>query len=75
MGRISAQVNRRYDKYFRDGKGFVGFFECEDDAETAAALFAAAAAWLRGKGRRVMEGPMSFGVYDETGHPGAGVRH
>ncbi|MGA2480555.1 MAG: hypothetical protein ABSG63_17530, partial [Spirochaetia bacterium] len=67
VGRISAQVNQRYDTYFQDGKGFVGFFECEDDTETATALFAAAAAWLRGKGRRVMEGPMSFGVYDETG--------
>jgi GNAT superfamily N-acetyltransferase len=67
VGRISAQVNRLYDSYFQDGKGFIGFFECEDNTETSRALFTAAAAWLRGKGRRVMEGPMSFGVYDETG--------
>ena len=67
VGRISAQVNRLYDTYFQDGKGFVGFFECEDSRETARALFEAAAAWLKGKGRRLMEGPMSFGVYDETG--------
>ncbi|MGO9412025.1 MAG: GNAT family N-acetyltransferase [Spirochaetia bacterium] len=67
VGRISAHVNRRYDEYFSDFKGFVGFFECEDNGETARALFGAADAWLRGKGRKLMEGPMSFGVYDETG--------
>ena len=25
VGRISAHINRRYDQYFSDGKGFVGF--------------------------------------------------
>ncbi|MGA2612870.1 MAG: GNAT family N-acetyltransferase [Spirochaetia bacterium] len=67
VGRISAHVNTRYDGYFSDGKGFVGFFECEDNAETAQALFNAAGSWLKAKGRKFMEGPMSFGVYDETG--------
>jgi GNAT superfamily N-acetyltransferase len=67
VGRISAQVNRLYDTYFEDRKGFFGFFECEDNRETARALFTSAGNWLRGKGRRIMEGPMSFGVYDETG--------
>jgi len=67
VGRISAQVNLRYDDYYSDGKGFVGFFECEDDPQTAHALFRAAGSWLSGKGRKLMEGPMSFGVYDETG--------
>ncbi len=67
VGRISAHVNTRYDQYFTDSKGFVGFFECEDDTETARALFDAARGWLVGKGRKLMEGPMSFGVYDETG--------
>jgi GNAT superfamily N-acetyltransferase len=67
VGRISAHVNHRYDECFDDAKGFVGFFECEDSAETAAALFTSAANWLRARGRRLMEGPMSFGVYDEIG--------
>jgi GNAT superfamily N-acetyltransferase len=60
-------VNRRYDSYFDDGKGFVGFFECENDPATARALFSSASSWLRARGRRVAEGPMSFGVYDELG--------
>ncbi len=67
VGRISAHVNRRYDEFFGDGKGFVGFFECENDPSTAAALFTCACNWLRAKGRHEAEGPMSFGVYDELG--------
>jgi GNAT superfamily N-acetyltransferase len=67
VGRLSAHVNRRYDEYFDDAKGFLGFFECEDNSETACALFTAAGNWLREKGRRTVEGPMSFGVYDELG--------
>jgi GNAT superfamily N-acetyltransferase len=66
-GRISTHVNRRHDELFGDGKGFVGFFECENDRETARALFAAAEKWLGDRGRRLVEGPMSFGVYDEIG--------
>ena len=67
VGRMSAHVNRRYDEFFADGKGFVGFFECEDNQETADALFTSGSNWLRARGRKIMEGPMSFGVYDETG--------
>jgi GNAT superfamily N-acetyltransferase len=67
VGRISAHVNCRYDEVFGDGKGFVGFFECENDPATAAALFTCAGNWLRAKGKRTAEGPMSFGVYDELG--------
>ena len=67
VGRISAHVNSRYDEHFADAKGFVGFFECAEDPEAAQGLFSAAEGWLRSKGRRVAEGPMSFGVYDEIG--------
>ncbi|HUI71811.1 MAG TPA: GNAT family N-acetyltransferase [Spirochaetia bacterium] len=67
VGRISAHINLHYDEYYNDAKGFVGFFECEDDLEASQALFRAAESWLSGRGRKVMEGPMSFGVYDETG--------
>jgi len=67
VGRISAHVNGRYDEHFHDLKGFIGFFECEDNQETAQALFTSAENWLRTKGRRTVEGPMSFGVYDEIG--------
>jgi GNAT superfamily N-acetyltransferase len=67
VGRITAHINRRHDEYFGAGKGFVGFFECENDPEASTALFLAAGNWLREKGRTHAEGPMSFGVYDELG--------
>ena len=45
-GRISAHVDERWDYYQGGADGLFGFFECEDNAETATALFEAAVAWL-----------------------------
>jgi GNAT superfamily N-acetyltransferase len=67
VGRISAHVNRLYDEIYQDGKGFFGFFECENSQETASALFACAEEHLRARGKSLIEGPLSFGVYDEVG--------
>ena len=67
VGRISAHVNALHDERHGPGTGFVGFFECEDSDGTAGALFDAAAAWLRARGRRTVQGPLSFGIYDEIG--------
>mgnify|MGYP002395936816 CR=1 FL=1 len=67
VGRISAHVNYLYDQMYSDGAGFFGFFECENDPGTAAALFHAAEGYLRGQGKRRVLGPMNFGVYDEIG--------
>ena len=67
VGRISAQVNALHDERHGAGTGFVGFFECEDSTETAAALFNAAADWLRARERKTALGPLSFGIYDEIG--------
>jgi GNAT superfamily N-acetyltransferase len=43
-----------------------GFFECVDDAAVASALFAAAAAWARGRGLDALVGP--FHLDYESGH-------
>ncbi len=67
VGRISAHVNFRHDELYHDDTGFWGFFECVDDQEVANALFEAAGAWLREKGRKRILGPLSFGIYDEVG--------
>jgi GNAT superfamily N-acetyltransferase len=67
VGRISAHVNRLHDGRHGAGTGFEGFFECEDNAETAGSLFSAADTWLRAKGCRTVQGPLSFGIYDEIG--------
>ncbi|MDR1123603.1 MAG: GNAT family N-acetyltransferase [Elusimicrobiota bacterium] len=58
-GRIAAVINRNHNEYWRDKTGFFGFFECEDNAQTAAALTAAAEAWLKQKGCAQMRGPLN----------------
>ncbi len=67
VGRISAQVDERWDSYQGGSDGLFGFFECENDPETAAALFDAASTWLRERGRTRLLGPMDFTTNDECG--------
>jgi GNAT superfamily N-acetyltransferase len=67
VGRISAHVNHQWNRHYKDQKGFFGFFECIEEEEVAAALFAAAEEWLRAKGKTSILGPMSFSIYDELG--------
>ncbi len=56
VGRIAAVRNRLHNEYHGDRTGFFGFFDFADD-ETAAALFAAACAWLRERGLTCIRGP------------------
>ncbi|EFL52520.1 conserved hypothetical protein [Solidesulfovibrio fructosivorans JJ]] len=67
VGRISAHVSGLYEKYHDNETGFFGFFECENNRETAHALFDAAAGWVRAKGKVRLHGPLSFAIYDEVG--------
>lgn len=64
VGRISAQV----DRLERDaGTGHFGMIAGENDGEVFAALFAAAEAWLRARGRRRVTGPFNLSINEETG--------
>jgi hypothetical protein len=64
VGRISAQVDRLvHDPTI----GHFGMIAAEDDAETFAALFAAAEGWLRERGRTRVLGPFSLSINEETG--------
>jgi len=67
VGRITAQVDRRFNEFQDNAWGLFGFFECEDSADTAHALLAAAESWLRSRGRDRMVGPMDFTTNDECG--------
>jgi hypothetical protein len=67
VGRISAQVDDEHNRYHGEHTGFFGFFECEDDPETARALLRTAEAWLRERGIDRARGPMSFSVNGEIG--------
>ncbi len=67
VGRITAQVDQRFNEVHDNDWGMFGFFECEDDPETAAALLDAARQWLRDRGRDHMVGPMDFSLNHECG--------
>jgi GNAT superfamily N-acetyltransferase len=67
VGRISAQVDSRWDEFQGGKDGIFGFFETDDDPEVAKALLDTAAAWLKERGRERMIGPMDFTTNDECG--------
>jgi GNAT superfamily N-acetyltransferase len=67
VGRVCAHVDFRWDSYQGGSDGFFGFFDSEDDAETAKALMDTALGWVRDKGRERILGPMDFTTNDECG--------
>ena len=67
VGRITAQVDSRWDDYQGGSDAMFGFFESAEDPEVARALFAAAAEWAAARGRERILGPMDFTTNDEIG--------
>lgn len=67
VGRISAQIDYRFNEFQGNDWGMFGFFECEDEPEVAAALLDAAREWLRERGRDHMIGPLNFTTNHECG--------
>jgi GNAT superfamily N-acetyltransferase len=67
VGRITAQIDERWDRFQGGNDGQFGFFECEEDPEVAKALLDAASQWLREHGRERILGPMDFTTNDECG--------
>jgi GNAT superfamily N-acetyltransferase len=67
VGRVAAIHNRLHNETQHERVGFFGFFECADDPEAAAALFAAAERWLAARGLERLRGPASFTINDECG--------
>ncbi|HET8567264.1 MAG TPA: hypothetical protein VFL77_12430 [Solirubrobacterales bacterium] len=66
-GRVSVQVDARWDEFQGGRDAIFGFFESAEDPEVAAALLGAARDWARGKGRERILGPMDFTTNDEVG--------
>src|ERR1044072_2040805 len=67
VGRISAQVDQRWDEFQGGRDGMFGFFETVDDPGVAKGLFDAAEEWIRSSGRERILGPMDFTTNDELG--------
>jgi len=67
VGRIAAIVNQAHNNFHSDRTGFFGFFDCADDREAAAGLFAAGCAWLKGKGMDSAVGPVNPSTNETCG--------
>ena len=71
VGRISAQVDHRWDEYQGGGDAMFGFFETSDDREVAVALIDAAAEWAAAKGRARILGHVVRILIPHINHCGA----
>jgi hypothetical protein len=67
VGRISAQIDREYEKFHKERVGHFGFFECENDPIVAQALLHAAEEFHRTHGVPRSLGPFSFSINEESG--------
>ncbi|MGA8744387.1 MAG: GNAT family N-acetyltransferase [Solirubrobacterales bacterium] len=67
VGRITAQVDHRWDEFQGGSDAMFGFFETASNSEVASALLGAATEWARSKGRSRILGPMDFTTNDEIG--------
>jgi GNAT superfamily N-acetyltransferase len=67
VGRITAQVDSRWDRFQGGSDGQFGFLECENDPEAFEALLGTAESWVRERGRQRLLGPMDFTTNDECG--------
>jgi len=67
LGRIAAIINDNHNKTHNDKVGFFGFFECENNQETANLLFDEAKKFLSKNGMTEMRGPANPSLNDECG--------
>lgn len=67
VGRLTAHINRAHLEKYGDGRGFFGWFECEDSAATAEALFGAGIDWLleQKAGLTHIRGPLNWDINGE----------
>lgn len=67
VGRIAAVLDKAHNEFHGEKTAFFGFFESENDAGTAGALFDAAGAWGKTRGQTVLRGPANPSLNDEAG--------
>jgi GNAT superfamily N-acetyltransferase len=67
VGRISAIRNRAHEEFHNERTGFFGYFDAENDAETARALLGAAEERMRAHGLERILGPVNPSTNDPCG--------
>jgi hypothetical protein len=75
VGRTSATVDRAWLEQWKDETGHFGYFDTIDDEDVARALLDRAEAWLRAKGMKRVNGPMSLNANQEIGVLVEGFEH
>ncbi len=75
VGRTSATIDRTWLETWNDATGHFGFFDTIDDPDVARALLEKAASWLREKGMKRMNGPMSLSANHDIGVLVEGFEH
>ena len=67
VGQVIAHIDRALNEYQDNSWGLFGFFECEDDHDTATALIGACDVWLSERGRDLMVGPLYYSAKEDPG--------
>ena len=67
IGRISACINYKYNEIHNEKIGHFGFFEVEDNYETAKLLLDKAVDWIQEKGMLKVHGPSNFSANESWG--------
>lgn len=75
VGRIAAIENKPYNRYHNKRTANFYFFECEQDMEAAAALFATVEDWAKARGLNTVVGPKGMGPLDGYGILVFGFEH
>ncbi|MBI3541004.1 MAG: hypothetical protein HY073_02565 [Deltaproteobacteria bacterium] len=75
VGRISAQIDHLHNKYHKEQTGFFGLFESINDPEVSSCLLNNAAGWLKSRGMKIIRGPFSLSINEESGMLIDGFQH
>jgi hypothetical protein len=75
VGRVSASIDRAWLAQWKDATGHFGYFDTVDDEEVARALLERAEGWLRERGMKRVNGPMSLTANQEIGLLVEGFEH
>ncbi len=67
VGRIAAIESETNNEFHNEKVGFYGFFECENNEQTASELFRVASEWCASRGLTAMRGPMNPSINHECG--------
>jgi hypothetical protein len=75
VGRIFAGENRPFNRHHKARKAQFYFFDCENDLQTAQALFDTAIDWARQHGHDTLIGPKGLSPFDGYGILVEGFEH